>query len=419
MQKDALKSIVLDQRETNVLKTDLIQREAFVRLKELAETPFIISIAGLRRCGKSTLLKQLLSASPVPVYALNFDDERLLQFTVADFQALDEIFQELFGTNGVYFFDEIQNIPQWERFVRRLHDAGKKVYITGSNAALMSSELGTHLTGRYIPLQLYPFSFREYVAFKKIMIRNEELETTSGRAHIKKTFHAFMKEGGLPEYIQTGEIYYLRTLYENIIYRDIIQRHDVRKEKTLKELVDYLISNTGKEFSYTSLRKILGLSNAETVKEYIGFLNDSYLIQSLKRYDYSLKKQLNAPKKAYAIDTALSHSVSFRFSEDLGRQLENIVFLELNRRYQGLFYHHHDKECDFIVAEKEHIEECYQVTWNMQEESTRLREINGLLDAMDVHNLDEGTILTMDETEEMVRDDKRIHILPVWKWLLE
>ncbi len=418
MNKEELKAIVVEQSQTSFLPSKVVIREAAERLRELGNTSLVTVVAGLRRSGKSTLLHQHLRDREGPVYFLNFDDERLLSFGVDDFQPLNEIFYELHGTGGEYFFDEIQNVPGWERFVRRLHDGGQKVYITGSNATLMSSELGTRLTGRYVQLNLYPFSFREYLAYKDIGFSPAELYTTEGKAKIKRAFHLFRKEGGIPEYILTNERYYLSSLYDNIIYRDIIARHGIKREKAFKELVHFLISNAGNEFSYTSLRKLLGLSNADTVKEYIHRLACSYLLLTLNRYSFSLKKQMNAPKKVYAIDTAISHNVSFRFSENLGRQIENVVFIELVRRHEAIFYHHEKQECDFVTVERGEVCSAVQVTVSMERGTTRDREIGGLLDAMSAYSLDSGVIITLDEEEELEIGSKNIHVIPVWKWLL-
>lgn len=418
MHKEELKSIIADQLNRQNIPERAIYREKFAELKKMAETPFILCVSGLRRSGKSTILHQLVSERKAPVYHLNFDDDRLIHFTVDDFQPLNESFHELFGSDGDYYFDEIQVINGWERYVRRLYDEGKKVFITGSNASLLSSELGTHLTGRNIQLELYPFSFKEYLEYKEIKITPVSLYQTETKAVIQNQLKTYIDDGGIPEYIRTQERYYLHSLYENIIYRDIINRYSIKKEKLLKELVHYLISNLGKEFSYNSLKKVVSLSNAETVKEYIGYLNNSYMLQTLNRFDYSLKRQIQAPKKIYAIDTALGQSVSFSYSENLGRKIENIVFLQLKRQGHEIYYHHIDKECDFVISDRGNITNAFQVTVSLDDPKTRKREVEGIYDALLAYNLDEGVIITLHEEDDIKYHEKRIIVTPLCKWLL-
>jgi predicted AAA+ superfamily ATPase len=418
MHKEELKSIIVDQSNRKCIPDQAISRDKYHELKKAAETPFILSVSGLRRSGKSTILHQLVAERRAPVYYLNFDDDRLIHFTIDDFQRLNESFYELFGSHGEYYFDEIQVIEGWEKYVRRLYDEGKKVFITGSNASLLSSELGTHLTGRNIQLELYPFSFKEYLDYKEIKVTTFSLYQTETKAMIQNQLNSYINDGGIPEYIKTQDPYYLHSLYENIIYRDIINRYSIKKEKLLKELVHYLISNLGKEFSYNSLKKVVSLSNAETVKEYIAYLNNSYMLQTLNRFDYSLKRQIQAPKKIYAIDIALGQSVSFSFSENLGRKIENLVYLQLKRQGHHLFYHHVDKECDFIINDRGKITSALQVTVSLDEPVTRQREIEGLYDALSNYNLDEGVIITMHEEDEIEYQNKKIVITPLWKWLL-
>jgi len=418
MHKEELKSIIVDQLNRKNIPEKAIYRDKYAELKKMAETPFILCVSGLRRAGKSTILHQLVAERKAPVYYLNFDDDRLIHFTVDHFQLLNESFHELFGSGGDYYFDEIQAIEGWEKYARRLYDEGKKVFITGSNASLLSSELGTHLTGRNVQLELYPFSFREYLSYKEIEVTAISLYQTETKAIIQNQLSAYIDDGGIPEYIRTHESYYLHSLYENIIYRDIINRYSIKKEKLLKELVHYLISNLGKEFSYNSLKKVVGLSNSETVKEYIGYLNNAYMLQTLNRFDYSLKRQMQAPKKIYAIDTALGQSVSFSFSENLGRKIENVVFLQLKRQGHDIYYHHIDKECDFVISDRGKITTAFQVTVSLDNPTTRKREIEGLYDALSAYKLDEGIIITMHEEEEFEYNGKKISVKPLWKWLL-
>lgn len=383
-----------------------------------ALAPFIRTITGIRRCGKSTLQEYIRHNNKEKKYALNFDDNRLTGFTSDDFEKLFEAFPELYSVEKTWYFDEIQNINGWEMFIRRLHNEGHKVYLTGSNAQMLSKELGPHLTVRYLQTELFPFSFAEFLKFKNIKLDKHSFYSTTVCTSLRNAFNEYLQNGGIPEYLQTQNPYYLKSLYENIIYRDVITRYNLRNTKLLIEFIHFLISNTSKETSYNSLKNIFGIANANTVKEYISYFENSYLLFSINKFDYSLKKQIANPKKIYAIDTGLANSVSFRFSENYGRQIENVVFLHLRRKTANIFYHKNKTECDFVVVENKKIISAIQVTQSLDDPSVREREIKGLLDAMATYKLKEGLIITEDGEDIEKINGQIIKIIPVWKWLL-
>lgn len=375
-------------------------------------------ISGIRRCGKSTVLNEIRQKNKEKDYYMNFDDDRLLHFRVGDFQLLYELFIELYGEQNTFYFDEIQNVKDWERFVRRLHDYGNKIYITGSNASMLSYELGTHLTGRYISHELYTFSFEEYLKFNKVSVNNEKVFTTLGKATLKKHFFNYIAKGGFPEYLKNNNNEYLKSLYESILYRDVLVRNKLAKENEMRELVFFISSNLARPITYNSLSKSIGVKNASTVKNYLRFLENSYLIFQISKYDYSVKKQMSNPKKVYFIDNALASRLGFHFSEDKGRFLENLVFIELKRRGFEIFYHKALKECDFVLREGKNITQAIQVSLSLNDSKTRVREISGLVEAINSYNLQSGLILTEDEEETFTVNDIKIDVLPVWKWLL-
>mgnify|MGYP002639673459 CR=1 FL=1 len=414
MEKYLLKEIVVQQSKSKVEEL-LIKRTDFDFISKL---PQIVVLSGIRRCGKSTLMYQIRQLNQEIDYYLNFDDERLLHFSVDDFQMLYETFVELFGTQKHFYFDEIQNIKNWESFVRRLHNEGNKIYITGSNANLLSKELGTYLTGRHIQANLYPFSFKEYLDYYKTDFSQDDFYTTTGKAKLKVAFQNYMVEGGFPEYLQTKNTEQLKSLYNSILYRDIMVRNNITNELALRELGYYLAGNIGKPLSYANLSSILNVKHGQTVKNYVSYFEDTYLVFQLSKFDYSIKKQVINAKKIYFIDNALARNVSFRLHEDRGRFLENIVFLELKRRRYELFYHKEKKECDFVITEGGKVKQAIQVSVSIDHEQTRQRELEGLLDALLFYNLDTGLILTEDEEEELFIKGKKVNILPVWKWLL-
>jgi len=413
--------IIQDQKQL-MWKDEYIERERIADIQPGRQNRQIIIITGIRRCGKSTLLQQIRKKEKYADYYMNFDDERLLNFRVDDFQTLYELFIELYGEQDIFYFDEIQNIAGWERFIRRLHDYGKKIYLTGSNATMLSRELGTRLTGRYSQVELFPFSFREYLKWGKVKYNKGYISSTAGRSNLRKHFHAYLVNGGIPDFVKTRNQEYLKWLYEGVLYRDILARHNLSHEKPLKELVFFVASNIGKDMSFNSVRKMLGLGSATTIKEYFNYLEDSYLTFLLPKYSPSVKKQMYLNKKMYFIDNALARQIGFRFSEDEGRLMENLVWLELKRRGRVIFYHQETKECDFILQEKNQITQAIQVTTNIDNESTKQRELDGLLEAMETYKLKSGLILTDDHEFSLIAEKNRkkykVNVLPAWKWLL-
>ncbi len=422
MDKQVLIQVILDQKK-EPLPQPLIERWQYAQILPLLGNKQVIVISGIRRCGKSTLLHTLRNHAKEGDYYINFDDDRLVPFSLTDFDMLLEAFIELFGVQHTFYFDEIQNIVGWERFVRRLHNAQKKVIVTGSNAKLLSAELGTHLTGRHIPVNLFPYAFREYIQYRDpAILAIKHLDSTE-IALIKKYFSEFKQLGGLPEYLESKQKQYLHQLYENILYKDIIVRNKITSEKPLKELVYYLASNNCKEFTYNSLRKLVGLASANTVSDYCHFLENSFLCFTVNRFSFSVKEQIHYAKKIYFIDQALAETVGFKFSEDHGRVLENIVFLELKRQSKEIYFHKLTKECDFLVRDGYKISATIQVCASLKNKETRQREINGLLEAMNAYDLQEGLIITEDEKEhiEEIYQSKhfKIEVIPCWQWLLK
>jgi len=414
MDKSILQSVIADQQKLE-WHDNFLHRETPPYFSTSGE---VTVISGIRRCGKSTLLQQIRKDADEKDYYLNFDDDRLIHFKVEHFQMLLELFIELYGNQHTFYFDEIQNVEGWERFVRRLHDYGNKVYITGSNASMLSRELGTHLTGRYISYELFPFSFKEYLKFNMVEITAQSFFNTEQKALIQKHFNTYFQKGGFPGYLQNNEMSYLKSLYESVLYRDIMVRNNLTNERELLELVFYLSSNVAKLTSYNALTKITGVANASTIKNYLDFLQNSYLTFITNKFDYSLKKQINNPKKIYFIDNAIVKMLGFSFSDNSGRMLENIVFLELRRRGYNLYYHKLKTECDFLVRKGSNITEAIQVTWSMPDLATRRREIAGIREAMEVYNLDSGLIITYGEEGIIAESGKTIEIKPAWKWFL-
>ena len=412
--KQLLKDIIIDQKSFLPSKKTIIRSfpEKYLNNEE------IIIISGVRRCGKSVLLQQIRDRLPQKDYFFNFDDDRLGNFTVENFQQLYEVFIELYGEQNYFYFDEIQNIAGWEHFAKRLYNSGKKVFITGSNARMLSKELGTYLTGCYIAIELYPFSFSEFLDFREQQHLLGDISGTIARGEIQSAFNDYLKQGGFPIYLRSEDGIVLKTLYDNILYKDVMVRNQIVNEREVKELVYYTVSNIGKPLTYTSLAKVIGVKNPTTVKNYLEYIENTYLLFSLSKLDYSVKAQLRNPKKDYAIDNALVSRLGFHFSGEEGRLLENMVYIELRRRGGEIFYHNSGSaECDFVVRDGFRVVQAIQACYLLGSSDTREREIRGIQDAMDTYQLLEGTIITNTHEEELKYGDKMIHILPAWKWL--
>ena len=411
MNLSKLEEVAADQLNNFKNKDIGITRD--IDFKKYLKTKQITVISGIRRCGKSTLLAQF-SKKFKSFYYLNFDDERLINFNVSDFNNLMVAWQKKYSAE-IILLDEIQNVENWEWFVRRIYEEGYKIFITGSNAKLLSSELTTHLSGRYFKIELYPFSFKEFLDFKKIDYRKND---TKNKVKILKSFDYYLKNGGFPEFIQFKDSEFLKRVYEDVLYKDLLIRFNIREIKAFKQLANFLFANFTKEISYNSLKNTLGFKSVTSVKNYIEFIQESFLVFELYKYDYSLKKQYVSDKKIYIIDNGIRNVVAFSFSTDSGKLLENLVFLELKRRGKEIYYFKDKKECDFAVREKNKIKAVIQVTDNLNA-GDRERELFGLLAAMEKFKLKNGLILTKDQ-EDVIKNGKLIiNVIPVWKWLLE
>ncbi len=422
MNKNILREVILEQSKDGKSADLGIERSCLSDISKYIRVPHAVVISGIRRSGKSTLLAQILNKYyEKGVYSFNFEDERLMDFNVEDFNGLYEIFLEIFGEKKVFFFDEIQNVPGWESFVRRMQGKGFKFFITGSNASLLSKELGTKLTGRCISIELYPFSFNEYLRFKGYEVVKNAFSYTSERSAIKKHFAEYLRHGGMPEYLKYKDATLLKRVYEDILYRDIVARYDIRQVKALRELGLYLLSNVGNLFSYNSLKNVLGVKSMNTVKSYADYLENSFLTLLVSKFSYSLKQQFVANKKIYCIDNGLAESVAFQFSQNKGKFLENVVALELRRRTQEIYYYKavNNLEVDFLVKSGRKDVALIQVADNLDNDKTRQREVGALERAMNELKLHKALILTEDTEEDIRSGGNTISVKPIYKWILE
>lgn len=412
MERNDLEQVILYQQSNFLRKEEGVRRDVNFTVHQ--ETDQVSVIMGPRRCGKSTLLRQFASHYSTIKY-LNFDDERLLDFTVKDFEMMMEIFLKD-GDVEALFFDEIQNIPSWERFIRRIHDEGYKVYVTGSNASMLSSELATHLTGRHKNLILYPFSFLEYCTFLSL---NGQPRSTQETGAIIHAFDRYLTQGGYPEYIQTGDYERLQAIYEDTLYKDIAVRFKISDTRVLRDFGRLLFSSFSKEISFTSMAKTLGVQALQTVKSYTKYFEDTYLAFELLRFDHSFKKQIIGQRKIYAVDHGLCRYIYHKINEDTGRILENIVAIELKRRGKEIYLHREKRECDFLVREGNMDPVlAIQVTWSLAD-GNREREHAGFEEVLLRYPGIEMLYLTYDQEGEVMIGNRKVQMLPVWKWLVK
>mgnify|MGYP001594851838 CR=1 FL=1 len=417
--KELLSSVLKEQFETFMIRDRGVQREILSSLGGVVHSPQIMVVTGLRRVGKSTLLAQIADKFfKNGFYFVNFEDERLLSFGVNNFDLLHETLISLFGEKKTFLLDEVQNVPEWERFVRRLHDEGYKFVVTGSNASLLSRELGTRLTGRSVRIELFPFSFREFFLFKKEEIPDLKVLTTSQRGKLLKFVNEYIVYGGIPDSLKYPELEIHKTLYDDVLYRDVATRYKLENMKSLKELALFLVSNTSSLVSFNKLKELLKLGSVNTVKSYVDYLENSWLFFVVNKYAYSVKEQQIAAKKVYSIDTGLAKSVGFSFSDNEGRLMENTVFLQLKRKYRDIYYYKTDEEYEvdfFLPKEKTLI----QVSKRFDMQDLKGREMRALVAAAKEQK---GSVKLVIVTErdkfEMKQDGFRIKVAPLYEWLL-
>lgn len=396
-QEELAQAIALQEARLAKISVGLSRKAEVKTLK----SNHALIISGIRRCGKSTLMQQLWQKSYGRKLFLNFEDPRLIGFAFSDFEQLSNLAQAKKITH--FYFDEVQNIPRWENFVRFKLDEGYKFTITGSNARLLSKELGTKLTGRHITKELFPFSYTEYLEFTK-QVANP------------KSMLNYLKIGGFPEFVKTQDEAILANVFLDILLRDICVRHQIRQVELLKSLAIFLISNPAKLMSANALRKYFNIASTTTVNEYLQYLQDSYLFQAIPKFSYSQKAQQLSPKKWYAIDTGLINANSRSFSDDLGRLLETAVFLHFRRNFSEVFYFSEAQECDFVVFDKARLQGVYQVCFEINSQNKQ-REIAGLLSAMEFFKVKRGTIITLQQKDQLKVANKIITLVPLFEFL--
>lgn len=379
---------------------------------------FGTAILGVRRAGKSVGSLMSLASTQTPCLYLNLEDPFFASEHTPDvLEAALDVYAENRGpVPHTLFFDEIQQITHWERFARKVIDQRHhQLIITGSSAKLLSSELASTLSGRCLAQELWPLSYKEYLNFRNLTPKRNRDHTNA--------LSDYLLWGGFPEIVLQQDPYIKQSILdryqEDILFRDVVMRHDIRSPQQLKQLVTFLLTNISSLHSINSLKNAYDF-NMVTIQNYLSYLEEAYLIFELKAYAYNLKTQVRAPRKYYCIDTGLRNTGSASPSPDWGKLAENCVYLELRRRHRELWYFSRTQEVDFIVTEKHQPKQAIQVCYDsFDTEKTRVRELSALSECLTTLSLKEGVILTKDR-EETVRDGKKIiRMRPLYQWLLD
>ncbi|MEW6752235.1 MAG: ATP-binding protein [Candidatus Latescibacterota bacterium] len=411
-----VRDIVITQRR----ELEHRRREPYVaRLVTLprGRDELIRVILGPRRAGKSFLGMHMAGGPPATGY-LNFDDERLID--LQDYDELIAAVDSVYDRPDTILLDEIQNLPRWELFVNRLQRQGYRLILTGSNAHLLGGELATHLTGRHLPIVLFPFSFAEVLSTRREGLT--QLERTQALLR-------YAEEGGMPEPLlhDIDRAGYLRTLWDSILFKDIVRRHRIRSPEGIDELAGYLLSNVAREYSLNRLTGVSRCRSVQTVQKYVSHLEEAFLFFSLRRFSYKFRERSKANRKIYCIDNGFVTARGFLSSEDAGRLLENLVAISLRRRQmQGecevyFWKDRQQEEVDFVVKEGRKVTQLIQVCREMTAPSTRYREVRSLLKASEALSCDDLLVLTADrETEasvEWFNTRRTVRLQPIHRWL--
>ena len=365
---------------------------------------FATVVTGVRRSGKSTLLDQWTSENGGNVVSVHFDDLRLASFSSNDFLLLYEIAKE--RKVDTLVLDEVQDIVGWEKFVVGCLDRKLRVMVTGSNAKLLSREFGTKLTGRHLNIELFPFSYPEFLRFTK-------------KRASKSSIDEYLSIGGFPAYVESRQRMVLSELFNDILYRDIVVRYSLKDAAPIKGLATFLLGHVGCRISPSRIKDSVHVASASTILEYFNYLEETYLVQRIPRFAASQKASMSAPKKVYACDTGLVSAIESIDEANLGHKLENLVYLKLRNPDDSMFYFVNDAdgtECDFVIERRDGTFGAVQVCWELSRDNEE-REINGALRAMERFGLKEAVLVTRDQSDLISEGGRIIRVVPAWKWL--
>lgn len=399
MLRESVIAEVAGKQKANVLRRD----QGLVRLPRLKDVPsgFVSIVTGVRRCGKSTLMEQRIRAAIDEAFYLNFESAALAGLEIKDAARLDRVI-EASGARTLYF-DEVQQLVGWERYVRTKLDEGFEVFVTGSNASVLGKELGTKLTGRHVDCELFPFDYGEYLAF-------------TGENSGDEATRNYLRRGGFPAFLRSDDERLLETLFEDVLIRDVAVRHGIREVDALRRLAAYLIDNIAGRMSATRLRQPLGISSTATILKWCDNFSDAYLFDFVPIFNPSVRVRMVNPRKVYCIDTGLQHVLSSTTAPDEARAFENLVYLSLRRLCRNISYFDGGEgECDFIPLAGKCAGAPVQVTFKLIDESEE-REFNGIRAAMRALKRKVGYIVTLSDEDEMSFEEGLVRIVPFHKF---
>jgi len=418
------KEILIKQKKEleYLLKKPYIPRQKMVEAKSFLDSDLVKVVIGPRRAGKSIFTAHLFK-DKLPAY-VNFDDENLVK--LEDYDELIKELHSLYGQNKYLLFDEIQNLPNWELFINRLHREGYNLLLTGSNAKLLSQELATSLTGRHVPIEILPFNFKEYLKAKEFEYQENEMVLPEKKGMLLNLLIDYMTNGGFPELVVKGlePRGYLDTLLDSLIFKDIVKRHKLRLSEKIYDLELYFLNNFTAEFSYQKVSRLLGFSSVATLEKFVKYLEEAYLVYTLTRYSYKTGERLSSPKKAYLVDNGYISAKAVQYSPNNGKLMENLVFSELLKMgYQpnhSLFYYRtkNNKEVDFILREGLKVRTLIQVAYDLNGPDTEAREIKALIEAGKELKCNNLIVLTWDDEKIVEANGQKIAFTPLWKWLI-
>jgi hypothetical protein len=412
-----------------------VRRDVLGRVEEYLDLPHILSLVGVRRAGKSTLARQAINhlmrdkgVNPRNILFLNLETPQFSRYRndVASLERIYEDYLKLVTPQGtVYcFLDEVHFFPQWQVFVKNRYERkGIKFVVTGSNSHLLSSEFITLLSGRALPVEVFPFSFPEFARARGIEV-GDRVAMLRERHRLRNAFDDYLRWGGFPEIgfieAEAARNEVLVMYARNILYQDIAPRFGIKKAQELEDLFFYLTSNVASLYTFNRLAALVGL-NDKTVKEYLSYFADAYLLFTVDAFNFSAREQIRSPKKVYAIDTGMAAATALSFSENIGHYLENLVFLQLKRSGKEVYYYKtaSGQEVDFAIREGNKLRELIQVARDMRSEKSRARELKALMKAMDEAGLSSGTVVTYEDEEEIAEGGKTIRLVPAYQYLYD
>lgn len=423
--KDIFKKIITDFHEQHIHPP--VSRDIQIPV----DSGKIVSLIGVRRSGKTSILFRIITelrkrVDPLRIIYINFEDDRIFPLELADLNDLIEGYFEMYPEKRdeklYIFFDEIQNVDNWEKFIRRIYDTlHAEIFITGSSSKLLSAEIATALRGRTITYEIFPLSFSEYLRFKGIEVN---MHSSRSMSYVANAFDQYILHGGFAEAVDAApdirsRIH--RDYVDLIIYKDIIERYGIKNHGLMKHLVKYCFSNMATSASMTKLYndfKSQGFKlGKDTLFDYFSYLNDAFAVFSVPIFRNSLREEQRNPKKIYGVDNGFRSIFDVSLSPDYGRLYENAAFLHLRRRSREIYYFLQDQEVDFYCrTDSEQI--VANISYDIRDPQTRKREINGIVAALRFFGCTRGYIVTKDQEETLTQDEKEIVVLPMWKWLL-